>query len=119
MWTCAENFTSSSNGHHVAQFLDEVGVRAQHMTVIKASAQMDGTGRERGVLQLEAYGVRHEGLCPRCLAEENEEKATMPHTVWQCFCCPTVDILSEGRAAALHHSLLSGRAAGLSPAGQL
>ena len=51
--------------------------------------------------------------------KENEEKATMLRTVWQCLCCPTGGTLSEGRAAPLHHSLLSGRAACWSPTGQL
>ena len=43
----------------------------------------------------------------------------MLRTVWQCLCCPTGDTLSEGRGAALHHSLLSGRAACWSLTGQL
>ena len=34
----------------VTQIVFEVSVRAQHMTVTKASAQLDGIGRERGVL---------------------------------------------------------------------
>ena len=89
----------------------EVSVRVQHMTGIEASAQLDGTGRERGVWHLKASGERHDELCPRCLAEGNEEKATMVHTVWQCLCCPTGALLSEGRAAPLHSSLLSGRGA--------
>ena len=78
------------------QILDKVSVRAQHMTAIKASAQLDGAGRERGVLQLKASGERHDGLCPRCLAEGVEEKATIVRTVWQCLCCPTGGTLSEG-----------------------
>ena len=52
------------------------------MTVTKASAQLDGTGRERGELQLKASGERHDGLCARCLDEGVEEKVTMrPHSV--------------------------------------
>ena len=80
----------------VPQILDGVSVRVQHMTVTKASAQLDGTGRERGELQLKASGERHDGLCARCLAEGVEEKATIVRTVWQCLCCPTGGTLSEG-----------------------
>ena len=72
-------------GGQVTQILDEVSVRDQQMTGIKASAQLDGTSRERGVLQVKASGERPDGLCPRCLAEGVEEKATMVHTMWQCF----------------------------------
>ena len=68
------------HGHQsgqVTQILDEVSVRVQHMTGIKDSAQLDGAGRERRVLQLKASGERHDGFCKRCLAEGVEEKATM------------------------------------------
>ena len=101
------------------QILGEVSVRAQHMTGIKASAQLDGAGRYRGLLQLKASGERHDGLCARCLAEGKKKKVTMLRTVWQCLCCPTGDTLSEGRAGPLHHSLLSGCAACWSLTGQL
>ena len=66
------------------------------MTGIKATAQVDGTGRERGVLQLKASGERHDGLCPRCLAEGIEE----------CLSCSTGGIFSEGRAGIWSRRLL-------------
>ena len=72
-------------GGQVTQILDEVSVRVQHMTGIKASAQLDCTGREHGVLQLNSSDKRHDGLCPRCLAQRVEEKVTMVHTAWQCL----------------------------------
>ena len=76
------------------------------MTGIKAIAQVDGTGRERGVLQLKASGERHDGLCPRCLAEGIEETETMLHTVRQCLSCSTGGIFSEGSAAFWSRRLL-------------
>ena len=72
---CHRNAQKPDMDTRAAKLLESwMSVLVQRMTGIKASAQLDCTGREHGVLQLKASGERHDGLCPRCLAEGSRKR---------------------------------------------